>query len=62
MQAGAPEGAILRYTTDGDTPTAKSKVFPRRGLTLGKDHRPAAQAFREGVVSSGNRQRHLFRG
>ena len=52
VQAGAPEGAILRYTTDGDTPTAKSKVFPQEGLTLKKTAALRIRAFQEGLVSS----------
>ena len=52
VQAAAPEGAVLRYTTDGDTPTAKSRVFPEKGLTLKKTSALRVRAFREGLVSS----------
>ena len=52
VQAAAPEGAGLRYTTDGDPPTAKSRVFPEKGLTLKKASALRVRAFREGLVSS----------
>ena len=50
--ASAPEGATLRYTTDGETPTKKSKVFPEKGLTIKKTTPLRLKAFREGAVSS----------
>lgn len=31
VTVAGPEGAVLRYTTDGETPTQKSKVFPAEG-------------------------------
>ena len=52
VRATAPEGAVLRYTTDGDTPTAKSRVFPAEGLTLRKTTALRLRAFAEGQVSS----------
>ena len=52
IQASAPEGAILRYTTDGSTPTGKSKIFPEGGLTVKKTTPIRIKAFREGEVSS----------
>ena len=45
-------GAELRYTTDGETPTAKSKLFPEGGLPLSKTTPLRVKAFREGTVSS----------
>ncbi len=50
--ATGSEGATLRYTTDGETPTAKSKVFPAEGLTLQKTTPLRVKAFRTGEVSS----------
>lgn len=50
--AQASEGTILRYTTDGSTPTAKSKPFPAEGLTLKKTTPLRVKAFAPGLVSS----------
>ena len=50
--AEAPQGATLRYTTDGETPTEKSKTFPSEGLTLKKTTPLRVKAFQEGLVSS----------
>ena len=52
VQARAPEGAVLRYTADGSTPTTKSKAFPSDGLVLKKTAALRLKAFREGEVSS----------
>ena len=52
VTAACSEGATLRYTTDGETPTAKSKAFPEEGLTLKKTTPLRIKAFREGEVSS----------
>ena len=52
VRATGPEGAVLRYTTDGETPTAKSKAFPAEGLTLKKTTPLRVKAFRDGEVSS----------
>ena len=52
VHASGPEGAVLRYTTDGETPTAKSKVFPAEGLTLKETTPLRVKAFREGEVTS----------
>ena len=52
VQAKAPDGAVLRYTTDGDTPTAKSARFPENGLTLSKTTPLRIRAFRDGEVPS----------
>ena len=46
------DGAELRYTTDGETPTKKSKLFPAEGLTLKKTTPLRVKAFREDAVSS----------
>ena len=52
VTAEGPEGASLRYTTDGSTPTVKSKAFPADGLTLKKTTVVRVKAFRLGEVSS----------
>ena len=44
--------ATLRYTTDGETPTASSSAFPSDGLTVKKTTVLRVKAFREGSVSS----------
>ncbi len=50
--AEIPEGAVLRYTTDGETPTEKSPAFPPEGLTISKTTALRIRAFREGEVPS----------
>ncbi len=52
VEARAPEGATLRYTSDGDTPSAKSKVFPEEGLTVRETAALRIRAFRDDEVSS----------
>ena len=52
IRASAPAGAELRYTTDGETPTGKSRVFPAEGLRIKKTAAVRIRAFREGEVSS----------
>ena len=52
VEARGEEGAELRYTTDGETPTKKSKEFPAEGLTLKKTTPLRVKAFREDAVSS----------
>ena len=52
IRAEAPEGAVLRYTTDGETPTRKSRAFPAEGLTVRKTTVLRVKAFREDRVSS----------
>ena len=52
VTAEGEAGAELRYTTDGETPTKKSKVFPAEGLTLKKTTPLRVKAFREDAVSS----------
>ena len=48
----APKGAVLRYTTDGDTPTAKDKEFPADGLVISKTTALRVAAFRDGEAPS----------
>ena len=52
VEARCEEGAELRYTTDGETPTGKSKLFPAEGLKIKKTTALRVKAFREGAVSS----------
>ncbi|MBR6668806.1 MAG: CotH kinase family protein [Clostridia bacterium] len=52
VQAGCPAGAVLRYTTDGDTPDEKSPVFPAEGLVISRTTAVRVRAFREGEVPS----------
>lgn len=52
VAAEGPAGAELRYTTDGSTPTGKSKRFPAEGLTLRKTTALRLRAFQEDAVSS----------
>ena len=52
VEVRGEEGAELHYTTDGETPTTKSKVFPKDGLTLKKTTPLRVKAFRNDAVSS----------
>jgi len=52
IQAAGPEGTVLRYTTDGSTPGAKSRKFPGDGLQVKKTAVLRIRAFREGEVPS----------
>ena len=45
-------GATLRYTTDGSTPTAKSKEFPAGGLTIKETTVVRIRAFQPEFVPS----------
>lgn len=45
-------GTTVHYTTDGETPTEKSREFPAEGLVLKKTTPLRVKAFREGEVSS----------
>ena len=52
VEVRGEEGAVLRYTTDGETPTEKSKEFPAEGLIIKKTTPLRVKAFRDGTVSS----------
>ena len=52
VEVRGEEGTELHYTTDGETPTTKSKVFPKDGLTLKKTTPLRVKAFRNDAVSS----------
>ena len=58
--ATGPEGAVIRYTTDGETPTEKSKQMPRDGLTIKKTTPLRIKAFKDGEVSSGTESATYF--
>jgi len=47
-----PEGCTVRYTTDGETPTASSKAFPANGMTVKKTTVVRVRAFRGDAVPS----------
>ena len=52
VEVRGEEGAELHYTTDGETPTKKSKVFPKEGLALKKTTPLRVKAFLNNAVSS----------
>ena len=52
VQAQGEAGATLRYTTDGSTPTEKSKLFPQAGLKMKKTGVVRLRAFRADRVPS----------
>lgn len=52
VQAHCAEGDTLRYTVNGDTPTARSPVFPAGGLTLTATIPLRVAAFRDDAVPS----------
>lgn len=45
-------GTVIRYTTDGSTPTKKSKIFPEKGLTVSKTTVIRIKAFQDEKISS----------
>ncbi|MDR9829676.1 chitobiase/beta-hexosaminidase C-terminal domain-containing protein, partial [Vibrio sp. FNV 38] len=47
VEARGEEGAELRYTTDGETPTRKSREFPADGLLIKKTTPLRVKAFRD---------------
>ena len=52
VEVRGENGADLRYTTDGETPTKKSKQFPAEGLKIKKTTPLRVKAFVEDAVSS----------
>ena len=52
VEARGEDGAVLRYATDGETPTKKSREFPAEGLLIKKTTPLRVKAFREDAVSS----------
>nr|MBR4280543.1 CotH kinase family protein [Clostridia bacterium] len=52
VQAACPDGATLRYTADGETPTEKSPVFPAEGLKINKTTALRVRAFEENAAPS----------
>ena len=52
VQAQCPKDAILRYTLDGETPSAKSAPFPAEGLAIAETAALRIRAFRENEVPS----------
>lgn len=51
-QASARDGAIIRYTTDGETPDSASPVLPEEGLTLSQTTVLRVRAFAGDAVPS----------
>ena len=52
VEVRGENGADLRYTTDGETPTKKSKQFPAEGLKIKSTTPLRVKAFAEDAVSS----------
>ena len=52
VTAAAEDGAEIRYTLDGETPTKKSPVLPAEGLTIKKTACLRLRAFRDGALPS----------
>ena len=52
VRAEVPEGAVLRYTTDGASPTVKSRMLPENGLNITSTTALRIRAFREDEVPS----------
>ena len=51
-RADAPDGAVIRYTLDGEIPTAKSPALPGAGVEIKKTTAVRIRAFREGELPS----------
>lgn len=58
--ATGPEGAVIRYTTDGETPTEKSKQMPAAGITLKATTPLRVKAFKDREVSSATESATYF--
>ncbi len=52
VQVACPDGAVIRYTTDGETPDEKSPAFPLEGLQISETTALRIRAFRENEVPS----------
>ena len=52
VRASGREGDTLRYTLDGEIPTAKSPVLPGEGILVKKTTAVRVRAFREGELPS----------
>ena len=46
------DGAVIRYTTNGDEPTSSSPVFPSEGVVVTENTVVMAKAFKEGMRES----------
>ena len=52
VTAACADGLTLRFTTDGSTPTEKSKAFPENGVTVRKTASVRVRAFGDGLIPS----------
>lgn len=51
LPEGAPEGTVIRYTTDGSEPTASSAKYSGSGLLIGTSQVVRAKLFCDGYLS-----------
>lgn len=51
LPADAPEGTVIRYTTDGTEPEVTSSIFPEAGLAISNTKIVRAKAFCAGYLS-----------
>ena len=52
VTAACADGLTLRFTTDGSTPTEKSKAFPESGVTVRKTASVRVRVFGDGLIPS----------
>ena len=52
VTASCAEGAVIRYTLDGETPTLKSPVLPKEGVEIKKTASLRLRAFKDGALPS----------
>lgn len=55
-----PAGSVIRYTTDGETPSENSKVFPAEGIDIKKTTVLRLRAFTDGMLPSGTTSATYF--
>ena len=51
LPADAPEGTVIRYTTDGKEPTSSSSLFPEGGMSFSNTRIIRAKLFCDGCLS-----------
>ncbi len=52
VNAVTQKGCTLYYTTDGETPTSKSKRLPKEGITISKTSPFRVRAYQKGLLPS----------